>query len=80
MGTRVFLENKEYKLVGDERDVMVPHHLLTEVSIWCWDNGINAVLNYQGSDVRWMVQKAFKVDLWRVEDDKQRAMFILRWS
>lgn len=80
MGTRVFLENKEFKLVGDERDVMVPHHLLTQVSIWCRDNGINAVLNYQGSDVRWMVQKAFKVDLWRVEDDKQRAMFILRWS
>ena len=80
MGTRVFLENKEFKLVGDERDVMVSHHLLTQVSIWCRDNGINAVLNYQGSDVRWMVQKAFKVDLWRVEDDKQRAMFILRWT
>ena len=80
MGTRVFLENKEFKLVGDERDVMVSHHLLTQVSIWCRDNGINAVFNYQGSDVRWMVQKAFKVDLWRVEDDKQRAMFILRWS
>ena len=80
MGTRVFLDNKEFKLVGDERDVMVPHHLLTEVSIWCRDNGITAILNYQGSDVRWMVQKAFKVDLWRVEDDKQRAMFILKWS
>lgn len=80
MGTKIFLENHGFKLVGDERDVMVPHRLQGQVTRWCRENNIAAVLNYAGSDVRRMVQQAFKMDLWSVRDEQQRAFFILRWA
>lgn len=80
MAAKVFLERGEFKLVGDERDVMVPHHLQPKVMIWCRDNGVAAGLNYRGSQTRWLIQQAFNMDLWSILDEKQRTMFILRWS
>ena len=80
MTEKVFMENGEFKLVGDERDVMVPHRLQGQVVKWCRDNGVAAWLNYRGSQERWLIQQAFQMDLWSVRDEKQRAMFILKWT
>lgn len=80
MASKVFLESGSMQLVGDERDVMVPHRLQTQVMRWCWDNDIRCELNYQGSQERWLIQETFKMDLWKVPDEQQRVLFILRWS
>ena len=75
MVSKVFLESGIMQLVGDECDVMVPHHLQTQVVRWCRDNDIKCELNYEGAEERW-----FKMDLWRVRDEQQRVLFLLRWS
>lgn len=77
---KVFLERGDYKLVGDEKDIMVSHALQGQVVRWCRDNAVQAELNYVGNQERWMIQEMFKMDLWRVRDEQQRMMFALKWS
>lgn len=67
--TRIFAEKGRVKLVGDERDVAVVSNYRQDVWDWCAANKIE--LEYQGS--------LGGADLWRVRDDRQRVMFILRW-
>lgn len=77
MGTKVFIERTDgVKLVGDERDIMLPSSLLVEVFDWCDDVGITANL----VDTQGIAQKCFGVLLWRVADDRQRLAFNLRWA
>ena len=80
MSEKVFLEKGNIKLIGDERDIMVPHRLQMQVVHWCKDHGINAILNYRGTTERWLVQETFKVDLWSISDDQQRVIFALKWA
>lgn len=68
--TRVFAEKGRVRLVGDQRDVAVISDHRQDVWDWCAAN--NIVLEYQGSLGR--------TDLWRVRDERQRVMFMLRWS
>ena len=59
-----------YVLMGDERDVGVPYKHRNELWQWCDENSIN--IEFQGT--------LNGTDVWRVKDDKQRVMFLLRWS
>ena len=79
MATKVFKEYKGWKLVGDERDIMVPskHHL--EVLDWCDANDIDAELS-MGSTSSSLAANTFGAVLWRVKDEKQRLAFVLRWQ
>ena len=79
MATKVFKEYKGWKLVGDERDIMVSskHHL--EVLDWCDANDIDAELS-MGSTSSSLAASTFGAVLWRVKDEKQRLAFVLRWS
>ena len=70
MGTRVFAEKGRVKLVGDERDIGIVSNYREDVWAWCDANNIN--LEYQGT--------LGKMDLWRVRDERQRVMFLLRWA
>ncbi len=70
MGTRVFAEKGRVRLIGDERDIGIVSNYREDVWAWCDANNIN--LEYQGT--------LGKMDLWRVRDERQRVMFLLRWS
>jgi hypothetical protein len=76
MTIKVFMvDDHGYSLHGDERCVMVPRIYKYEVLDWCAENGITATVS--SSDLS---ESAFKVNLWRVEDEGQRLVFLLRWG
>lgn len=71
VGTKQFAQDaRGYVLMGDERDIGVATWDRDAVWTWCENNGIN--IEYQGT--------LAGTDVWRVRDEKQRVMFILRWS
>lgn len=70
MVTRVFAEKGRVRLIGDERDIGIVSNYREDVWAWCDANNIN--LEYQGT--------LGKMDLWRVRDERQRVMFLLRWA
>jgi hypothetical protein len=75
MGTKVFARRGEFELIGDERDVMVDWHRRMEIWAWCDENGID--IEYSDSA---HITKHFGVDLWRIKDEQQRVLFILKWG
>jgi hypothetical protein len=79
MGRKVFREHNGLKLISDERDVEVPAKYRVEVKEWCNENGIEATLasNIEGS--AWTAS-IWGVNIWRVKDTNDRALFVLRWS
>ena len=83
MGTKLFAESYGIKLMGDERDVMVSAKLQGQVLDWCKENGIeveiSGVADKDNSHFH-MIQRYFKVNLWRVRNDAHRTLFILRWA
>ncbi len=59
-----------YVLMGDARDIAVPHSQRQAVYEWA---GLNKVsLQYLGT--------LAGTDLWRVPDDQQRMWFTMRWA
>lgn len=75
MGTRVFARRGELELVSDERDVLVGWNRRMEVWAWCEANGIT--IEHSGSA---HIAKYFSADLWRIPDERQRTLFILKWG
>lgn len=72
MPTKVFItDNRGYSLVSDERDIMVSRMHYVEVLEWCAQNNIAAAPA--------AIAAAFGVNLWRIEDEAQRTLFMLRW-
>jgi hypothetical protein len=59
-----------YVLMGDSRDIAVSYDQRQAVWDWCEANKIT--VEYQGT--------LYRTDLWRVRDEQQRVMFMLRWS
>ena len=75
MATKVFLTNGSgYSLISDERDIMVSRTYYLEVIQWCAENGISIYDNGQRGAA------AFGVNLWRIENEAQRLVFMLRWG
>lgn len=70
MGMKAFVEKGRVRLMGDERDIGVVSNYRQDVWQWCDANDID--LEYQGS--------LAGTDLWRIKDEQQRVMFLLRWS
>ena len=70
MGTRVFAVKGRVQLVGDQRDIAVDAGQRLAVWDWCHQNNITP--EYQGTLAH--------TDLWRVRDEGQRVMFLLRWA
>lgn len=67
---KVFAEKGRVKLVGDQRDIGIVSNYRKDVWAWCDDNNIN--LEYQGT--------LANIDVWRIRDEQQRIMFILKWT
>lgn len=59
-----------YVFMSDERDIATSYSRRQEVYIWAGENGIN--IEYQGT--------LGGVDVWRVQDERQRMLFLLKWS
>ena len=79
MGTKAFIDINGLKLTSDERDVMVPAKYYDDVISWCNAVGIDLTVpggNYSHQSAK----KLFNVNLWRVKDEQQRMMFVLKWS
>lgn len=70
VGQKVFAVKGRVQLVGDQRDIAVDVGQRLAVYDWCVRNDIE--LEYQGTLAH--------TDLWRVRDERQRVMFLLRWS
>ena len=78
MAIKVFREHGNLQLISDERDVLVPSQLRPAVLAWCLDNDILAEFT---TDPAWeLVDSIWGVNIWRVRDEQQRTMFILRWG
>jgi hypothetical protein len=75
MAEKVFIERKSYKLISDERDVILPMGSTKQVEEWCLNNNITAERVPQI-----FVQTQLGVTLWRIKDEQQRMWFMLRWS
>jgi hypothetical protein len=76
MATKIFMIDKRgYSLHGDERDIMVDIKHYRDIINWCIENDIKAVVNSSP-----IASSAFGKTLWKVEDEKQRMLFLLRWS
>ena len=69
MPTAVFAERGRVKLVSDSRDVGLPSIIRMEVYAWLGANGVTAEITHNG----------LGMDLWRIHDESQRALFVLRW-
>lgn len=67
---KVFAEKGRVKLVGDQRDIGIVSNYRKDVWAWCDANNIN--LEYQGT--------LANIDVWRIRDEQQRIMFILKWT
>ena len=80
MATKVFLEYQGFSLISDERDVMVSTDHRREVIKWCKQNKIQAELVTIGLQEHKDIKSMFGVNLWRIKDDEQRTLFVLRWS
>ena len=76
MGTKVFADRAGFKLTGDERDIAVNWQKRHEVRDWCSVNNIRVEFN----DKNTVSGKFFGVDLWRVKDEQQRMLFLLKWG
>lgn len=74
MGARVFAERGKFKLHSDERDIAVNCQLRHNVWDWCQDN--NVEVEYQ--DTR--IGNSFGIDVWRIRDEQQRVLFLLKWG
>lgn len=79
MATRVFLENSRCQLSSDPRDVMVDAQHHDDVMTWCKQHGVMAT-SPVGNYTHDLARQAFNVNLWRIRDETQRALFILRWA
>ena len=78
MAIKVFREHGNLQLISDERDVLVSSQLRSAVLAWCLDNDILAEF---ATDPTWeLVESTWAVNLWRIKDEQQRTMFILRWG
>ena len=77
--TKLFAEREKYRLTGDPRDIMVPADCKKDVVLWCRQMGIDLEIpmNRDNQDI---VERYFGVNLWRVRDEQQRIMFVLRWA
>lgn len=73
MGAKIFARlSSGAELYGDERDIPVEWNVRHAVWDWCQANGIHA--EYSGT------RPMFDVDLWRVKDEHQRVLFLLKWG
>jgi hypothetical protein len=64
------MDARGYEFMSDERDIATPFARRQEVYSWAGQNGIT--IEYQGT--------LGGVDVWRIQDDRQRAWFTLRWQ
>ena len=76
--TKVFLEIGDYKITSDSRDIMLDESITKDVQEWCKEYNIKYDLNGVMS-VNFFI-KYHNFRLWRIRDDRQRTMFILRWG
>ena len=75
LGTRVFARSSSgAELISDERDIAVDWRIRLDVYDWIQENKIQA--EYQGS----AYSRLFEVDLWRIKDEQQRMLFLLKWG
>lgn len=59
-----------YVFMSDEHNIATPYLRRQEVYQWASQNGIT--IEYQGT--------LAGVDVWRVQDEEQRAWFNLKWQ
>lgn len=78
MNTKEFLKIGDYSITSDARDIMLPYNKIGEVLNWCDQNnvqhdipGVVTVNNFL---------HGYGFHLWRIKDDEQRVLFMLRWS
>jgi len=79
MGQKIFIEKDRYQLRGDSRDFALPVEHTKVMLDWCEQQGINVECPLD-NDNQYLARNYFGVNLWRVRDDEQRVVFMLRWS
>lgn len=71
MALKEFASHGKFKFMSDERNIGVKTWHRDHVWAWCRDNGIES--EYQGTTFG-------GTDVWRVQDERQRVAFVLKWS
>lgn len=70
MSTRVFAEWHGVELNSDVRDIGVNVQDADLIIPWCVENNI---------DIQ-RVNRGFGIDVWRIKDEQQRMMFLLKFG
>ena len=79
MSLKVFLSMGNLKLISDERDIALPRKQMLEVINWCKVNDID-IENPLSLSTDQLSARIFDVNIWRVKDNNQRMLFVLRWG
>jgi hypothetical protein len=69
--TKRFFKWKGYDIASDTRDVLVAGHLDYAVYKWCDEAGLKTANIFIKADNK---------SIWRIVNDRERTMFILRWA
>ncbi len=70
MARKEFGRSQGYVFYSDARDIETPFSKRQEVYDWAGTQGIT--IEYQGT--------LGGVDVWRIQDEQQRAWFTLKWQ
>lgn len=70
MATRVFAERKGIKLQSDARDIAIRCEDDDHIIAWCAEHHIKIQ----------RVNRGFGLDIWRIKDEQQRTMFLLKFG
>ncbi len=69
-GQKVHFNWQGFSVTSDVRDQCLNGDLDKEVYRWCEEMGVDATIH----------MKLENNSVWRIRDDEQRVMFVLRWS
>ena len=77
---RLILHKDSIKLYAAETDVAVSRKDIMDVLSWCFAMGIKVEVAFTENQEQHLAKKKLNVDIWRIKDDQQRLMFLLKWA
>jgi hypothetical protein len=76
---KVFVVKDGLQLRGDPRDIAIPADQYKEVVKWCKKMKVKAEIPLS-RDNKNIAEYYFGMHLWRVQDEKQRVWFAMKWA
>ena len=78
--TKLISQKGPIKLYALESDVAVSRKDIMDVLSWCFARGIKIEVAFTENQEQRLAKKKLDVDIWRIKNDQQRLMFLLKWE